>query len=123
MEDASWWQLTNLGSVGTERFWSCRNRTLGKTKPYLFCLRRCQLGTAKRTGIENRSRVAHQQGHPLALYRHLGPDGPAGAATGGVRTEEACPLAQPLVESVRTSSLFTGRECCGSRTKKASDEF
>ncbi len=80
---------------------SCRNRTLGKAKPCLFCLRRSQLASAKGAGIEARRRVPHKQGHCVPLYRHLSADGATGAASGRVRAEETCPPAQPLVQSVR----------------------
>jgi hypothetical protein len=102
---------------------SLRNRTLEKTTVYLFRLRRGQLASTKRADIHARRRATYQHGHLLLLYRHLGANGAAGAATGRVRTEEACPLRQPLVESFRTVLPCTGREYCCSRPKKTSDEF
>ena len=69
-----------------------RDRTLEKTAAWLFRLRPSQLASAKRAGIEARSRCAtHQQGHALALNRYLSPDGATGAATGRVSAEETCP--------------------------------
>src|ERR1035438_5642633 len=94
--------------------WSCRNRTLGKTKPCLVRLFRGDLAPAKWTGIKARH-ATHQQGRPLPLDRHLRTNGAPGALARPVRTEEACPLSQPLVESFRTVLPFTSRECCGSR--------
>jgi hypothetical protein len=82
--------------------WSCRNQTLGKTKPCLFRLVRGQLASAQRAGIETHRHTTHQHGRALLLDRHLGANRATGGASGRIRTEEACPLGQPLVESFRT---------------------
>jgi len=99
-----------------------RGRTVEKTKSCLFRLRRGQFVSAKRADIEARRRAAYQQSHHFPPYSCFSADGAARAATDRVITEETCPLAQPLVKSLHAISLLR-RECCGSRTKKASDEF
>jgi hypothetical protein len=45
----------------------------------------------------------------LPLDRHLSANRAAGGARGTVRTEETCPLTQPLVESFRTDLPLLAR--------------
>jgi hypothetical protein len=82
---------------------------LANTQPSLFRLRRGQLRSAQRAGIEPDSGVAEQQGYGFPLYRHLGAQGAFGTATRRARTEAACPFGQPLVESVRPVLLIHWR--------------
>jgi hypothetical protein len=88
-----------------------------KTKPRLFRLRWGQLLSAKRADIEAPSSAPHQQSHALPLDGYLGPNGAALAATGCIKSEEACPASQPLVESLRTFSLYWQRILRQSRKK------
>ncbi|MGA7294774.1 MAG: hypothetical protein WBW85_19730 [Terriglobales bacterium] len=71
----------------------------------MFCGLRGQLLAAKRAGIEARRRATHNQSHALPFYRYLRPDGAARVVDGRARLEDACPLGQPLVESVHAASL------------------
>jgi hypothetical protein len=84
---------------------------------------RCEVASAKRTLIETGSSVTHQQGYGLALYPHLGANNAAGAVIGRVRAEETCPLAQPLVKSVRAVLPIHWRGFSQHFLRKASDEF
>lgn len=83
----------------------------------LFRVLRGQLLSAKRAGIESHSRISHQQGQTLPLYRHLSANRTAGLAAGRLKTEKPCPLGHPLVESVHAISSFTPRILGYSRKK------
>jgi hypothetical protein len=76
---------------GHAQVWSCRNRTLGKTKSRLFRLGRAYLASAKWTGIKAGCRCTYQHHGALSLYRDLSADGAAGAVSARVRTEKTCP--------------------------------
>jgi hypothetical protein len=93
---------TKISAIASRFLWSCRDRTLRKTKPCLFRLLRGELAPTKGTGIEAHYHSTHHHGRALPLHRHLRADGATGAVIGRVRTEDACPPRKPLVESFRT---------------------
>src|SRR5580658_3631796 len=88
------------GGYGRERLLQTSIPT--KTKACLFRLRRGKFLAAKRADIEAR-RATHQQGQPLPLHCHLIADGVGRALSSLARTEEACPLANPLVQSLHSA--------------------
>jgi hypothetical protein len=88
------------GGYGRERL--LQTSILTKTKTCLFRLRRGKFLSAKRADIQGRRRGTDEQRQPLPLYRHLSADGTDRAVTWRARTEEACPPAKPLVQSLHS---------------------
>jgi len=77
-----------------------------QAKPRLLRLNWGKLLSAERAVLEACRCPTYQYGHALPLDRYLSPYRACGAPVGGTRTEEACPLSQPLVESLRTFPLY-----------------
>ncbi len=111
-------QPLNLCAEPSPRTRFLRSGPLLQTESCLFRLGRGQPLSTKWAKIEARNRPANQKGHALPLDRHLRPDRSGRAVTGLGRTEEACPLPQPLIKSVRAALVVHWPRMLGHSHKK-----